>query len=383
MTARIVAAAGKTWRFSADDPPPLAEELQAVLEATLFDESTGAAPVAPVTVTTGVPGLTASAVDGLAGLVGRPLACYAPGAVAGAPLDLRASAPGFIALDLSGTLPAQPGYPDAFVPCDLGNVSLHRAPTAISGRVVSHAHVPRAAATVTLSGFWPTLADLLSPKSVPNLIALSRGLYRERPAGATLVRQDVTPAPPAQAKTSLVAAPAGSDRLRISDQLGLPVGTLLVIDSIDRTEIVAIKAIVDAGATANQPATAVLDHPLRIDHRAGVRVIRGIAAAAGAANLLTRAGHPGDVSVYLGSMLNIDGTMTAVRISSAGLADEYHGAAIYRATSDASGYFRLPPIHRAAQIELRATHAAELTPLTRPVTLDWNASDLVLDLVFS
>ena len=383
MTARILTAAGKTWRFSADDLPPLAEELQVVLEATLFDESTGAAPIAPVTVTTGVPGLTPSAVDGVAGLVGRPLACYAPGAVAGAPLDMRLTAPGFIALDLSGTLPAQPGYPDAFAPCDLGNVSLHRAPTAISGRVVSHTHVPRAAATVTLSGFWPAQADLLNPKSVPNIIALSQGLYRERPAGATLVRQDVTAASPAEAKTLLIAAAAGSDRLRLSDQQGLAVGTLLIVDIVDRVEIIAVNAIVEAGATADQPATAVLDHPLRIDHRAGVRVIRGVAAAAGAANLVTRPGHPGDVSVYLDGMLNIDGTMTTARISSAGLADEYHGAIIYRATSDASGYFRLPPIHRAAQIELRATHAAEPLPLTRPVTLDWNAGDLVLDLVFS
>jgi hypothetical protein len=82
-------------------------------------------------------------------------------------------------------------------------------------------------------------------------------------------------------------------------------------------------------------------------------------------------------------MSGLDATMTAVEVTGGTAAAEYHWAAVYSITSDPDGYYRLPPVHRIAQIQLHADNAAEPTPLTLPVTLDWGRSELVLDLVFS
>jgi hypothetical protein len=81
-------------------------------------------------------------------------------------------------------------------------------------------------------------------------------------------------------------------------------------------------------------------------------------------------------------MTALDPATVAVEISGGPLLPEYHWAQTYQTVSDADGYFRLPPIHRLAQLELHATHPAEAIPLNRPLALDFGRTDLVIDLVF-
>jgi hypothetical protein len=386
MTARNVTAGQTIWRFAPDDPPPQrASAAQALMRARLRDEITGDAPDAAIAVSTEMRGLTPQATGAIAGLVGRPLENYGIGHVAGAPMAMAVMAEGFVPRSLAGPLPAQPNYPDQFAPLDLGDVALHRAPVSLSGRTVSHKHVVRAGAAVTVTGFWPTLASLLAAKSVPNVVALRQETYAPRPAAATkIAQQNLNFAPPAETKTLLLPAVAGDDSVRLSDQAGLAPGRIVIIDADDasRAEVATIKAIVDASAGNDEPATMVLDYPLRRDHRQRGTVRRGVPAAAGADNTLARDIAAGDVTLFAQAMAGLDATMTGIVLKTPGLAHEYHQATLYRAVSDANGYFRLPPIHRAAQIELTVTHGAEPNPLVRPVTLDWNASGIVLDLVF-
>ena len=45
-----------------------------------------------------------------------------------------------------------------------------------------------------------------------------------------------------------------------------------------------------------------------------------------------------------------------------GTADEYHDYAVYTATSDLNGYFRLPAIHRLAQVRVDVFDGVTTTP---------------------
>jgi len=60
-------------------------------------------------------------------------------------------------------------------------------------------------------------------------------------------------------------------------------------------------------------------------------------------------------------------TATEVRISGGAVPDEYHSLSRFSVTSDADGYYRLPPLSRVALVKLSArkkigpqTFAAEL-----------------------
>jgi hypothetical protein len=386
VTARLITVdAHDTWRFAPEDAPPLADRIQALLQAIVTDEITGLPPDAAITVTTEITGLTArTAGGGRVGLVGRPLALYAPGFVAGAPLSMSLAAPGFQPLALSAALPAQPGYPDAFTPRDLGVVTMHRAPTSISGRTVSHTHIVRPGSAVEIDGVWLTQADLTGAAGPATIISIASALYADRPAGGSVRQFNVTPAPPGEAKQLVGPAVAGATQIRLSDQTNLAVGDLLLIDPPDqgRAEIIAVTAIVDPGSGPDLPATAVLAFALQRYHAKGTTVVRAVPAAPGAPNALARAGQIGDVTLFPATMSGLDATMTAVEVTGGSAAAEYHWAAVYSVTSDPDGYYRLPPVHRIAQIQLHTDNAAEPTPLTLPVTLDWGRSELVLDLVF-
>jgi hypothetical protein len=398
MTTQLVATAAGNWHFDPEDPAATAGQIQPLLLGRALDEITGAPPDAPVRASAAATDLLARAAGGgRVGLVGRPLALYAPGFVAGAALRMTVAADGFIPLDLEGTLGPQPGYPDAFFPIDLGDLAFHRLPTSISGRTVSHARVARAGASVQISGVWATQADVLNNPNTPappNVVAIAPGLYADRPLGSGVSALAITLAPAAEAKSLLRAAPAASTEVRLSDQLVLNPGDLIAIEPFDltRTEVIAVSSIVDPGAGLDQPATVRLAHPLRRDHAQAVMVIRAIAGAPGAANALGRAGRAGDVSLFPTTLTGLDASMRALEIVGGPAPPEYHGltgvassypaAAVYTALSDLDGYVRLPPIHRLAQVEIRVDHPAEPTPLVRPLSIDWGRDEIVVDLVF-
>jgi hypothetical protein len=249
---------------------------------------------------------------------------------------------------------------------------------------MSHDRTVRAGSPVTITGIWTTQSQIVAgPSSPANLIALSPGLYAGRPLGSSVQQLNVAPVL-AQAKQLIGAFNIGSPQVRLSNVVGLSPGSLLIIDGpdADRSEIVAINTIIDPGSGPDEPATAVLAQALLRNHPDGTAVYPASAGAPGASNSLTRAAQAGDITVFPGTMTGLDLTMLSVMITGGAALAEYQWAQVYQVTSDADGYFRLPPIHRVAQIDLHATNGAEPLPLDLPVALDWGRDALVLDLVF-
>jgi hypothetical protein len=384
MTQQLIAVDGSTWRFAPDTALPFASNPQPLLFADAIDEITGAPPDVPLSVTTDSSGLMGrAALGGRVGLVGRPLSLFSTNFVAGAMLDMMLAAEGFLPLALAGVLGPQPNYPSDFTPVNLGTVFLHRSPTRINGRTVSHDHTVRPSTAVTINGIWSTQSQLLGAPAAANLIAITPGLYADRPAAASVRQFNVTPVL-AQAKQLIGPFSAGATQIRVRDTIGLVPGSLLIIDwpDKDRSEIIAVTAIVNPGTGTDEPATAVLAHVLQHSHRDGTLVYPASAGAAGAANSLARVAQIGDVTVFPGTMLGLNITMASVEITGGAASAEYHWARTYQITSDADGYFQLPPVHRLAQIQLHATNGAEPQPLDLPITLDWGREALLIDLVF-
>jgi hypothetical protein len=387
MTAQTIAIDGRTWRFAPDTAPQFANNAQALLLADALDEVTEAPPEVPVGVTPNTAASTAllgrAALGGRVGLVGRPLGVFAVNAIAGAQLGMTLTADGFLPLALAGPLGAQPNYPAAFTPADLGPVFLHRAPTSIRGRTVSHDRTVRPGTAVAINAIWTTQSQVLGPPSAANLIAIAPGLYADRPTAGSARQFNVAPVL-AQAKRLIGPADAGATQLRVSDGIGLAPGGLLIIDWPDqgRAEIVAISALLDPGATADEPVTAALAHTLRRAHFDSAPLYPASAGAAGTANALARAGQVGDVTLFPSTMVGLDGTMTSVEISGGAAPPEYHWAQTYQIVSDGDGYFRMPTVHRVAQVQLHATNGAEPQPLDIAIALDWGRESLDLDLIF-
>jgi hypothetical protein len=138
----------------------------------------------------------------------------------------------------------------------------------------------------------------------------------------------------------------------------------------ERQEFIPIAAV-DAASSADQPADVTLVHPLHRTHRDGAPVVRAVPAAAGPANALTDPARAGDVTVFLAGLAGL-GAATRTVVLAGGAASQSGG----------EGDFVLPPLHRVAQLRLRADHAAEPQPARIDVALDWGASELVRDLVF-
>jgi hypothetical protein len=374
------------WRLAPDTPPPpVAAYAQEILVMLVLDEITGLPPEAVLTASSTTTGLLARVdSDGYAGLAGVPLTRFPATSVVGAALQLTLSGAGYLTRSVTSALPAQPGYPEAFFPANLGTVTLHRAPVSLTGRVVDVTSAPLSAAAVTVDGIWPTLVSMQNAvPAAPNLIALLSPLYADRDATATVAAQALTAA--AATKTLLLPGNVGDNRLRLSDQVGLAAGSIIGLDQADpqRGEYVSVASITQGGLTAAQPATALLDYPLARPHAAGVAAIPMTLGASGTANALSSAAQSGDVTLFPATMGGLNASMSAVVIAGGGPAPaEYHAAGIYLASSDANGHVVLSPLHRLAQLNLRVHHPSQATDLISTVVLPFGAAMLTLDLAF-
>lgn len=381
MSARTILANG-AWRFAPDEPPPaIAERSQAMLIARLVDEVTGMPPTGQLNSRTNVRYAIAKSSNGArVGVVGRPAQAFFAGTIALARVDISIEGEGFLPIRLDRPVGAQPGYPHAFVPPDLGDVALHRTPVAIAGRVISRTTGPLAGATVRVSGAWPVLSQPQGAASAPNVMAALSGLYADRPVGATLRRRNLTLSP--QIKTLERAGVAGDRVVRLSDRLAIAVGQILAVESDDpaRTEFVGIAAI-DTGSSDDQPANVTLEVSLRRGHAASVEVTRAIAGAGGPTNAITRAARVADVSIWTAALTGIGPATTHIEIDGGGLPKEYHATSRPIALTMANGAYRLPPIHRVAAVELTLTHASLGAPVVRSVTPSWNATEQAEDFV--
>jgi hypothetical protein len=380
MTLPPVQDVASGWRLAPDGPMPAAWWPQELLSVAMVDEVTGLPPAVTLLASTTTPGVVARAGETNAGLVGQPLQCFQPGFITGAALQLALSGPGYLPLTLSAAFGAEGGYPDAFTPIDLGVQALHRKPITISGRTVSHSGVVRSGTTVSLDGFWRTLADLANPPASPNLVSLASPLYVDRDATATIAAQPMTAAP--QTKTLLQPANVGDASVVLSDPIALAVGGVVAFDAQDpgRVEYLPITGITDLGPGAIFPAAVTLAFPLTRPHAAGATVIPMTLGAAGTANTLSTAARTGDVTLLPAAMSGL-ASPTPVVIAGPGAPAEYNIASPISGTS-VQGNVTLPPVHRAAQLRLRAHHAAEPVDLIRDLMLPLGVSALTVDFVF-
>jgi hypothetical protein len=385
MTTRTVLAGDAAWSFSPEVPPPtVADRSQAILRLRLIDETTGQAPALPVAAATTLPGGVARASSGgLVGVVGQPsVAFYAP-AIATAHVDLRVTAAGFLPLAIDRPIGAQPGYPNAFATVDLGDVALHRAPSWLSGRMVSRATGPLSGGTVLVSGIWARMQHPAIPPAAPNAMPCYAGLYSDRDTSATVARRNFTPA--AAVKALLLPGVAGDLTLKASDSVGIAAGDVVAIDPGDpeRVEFIGIASIA-AGSSTDQPATLTLDFPLRRDHPQQATLARAVPGPGGPANAVTLAARAGDTTVWTAGLAGIGAGTTAIEIAGggAGFKTEYQPSAWYRTATGGEGDYSLPPIHRAAAIELTATHASQPNPLIRTVVLGWGQTTVITDFVY-
>lgn len=268
-----------------------------------------------------------------------------------------------LAADLvHGHVAGDPFVADAFVPLDLGDLPLRRQPVQVRGRTVARTATgtaPVGNATVRVSRLWRTAADVRDhlPPVAARIAGLWPGMYAER--AATTAVTPIAPATPAGEEKLLTApAAAGTNALQLTDSANLVAGTSVVaIDPADpsRHERIGITALAPAFLPA-EPVTATLRHPLRQAHAAGAPAVRIVPGGpVGAAKQLADAALPGDQLVFLDDAALPAPTGT-VRID-AGPNAEFQHYALFDVTSDAQGYYTLPPLHRVAQVEVEAQAA--------------------------
>ena len=383
MSGVIVDAGGQTWRLFVGAYPHEAARLQAILSVQVFDDLTGAPPLAALDVSTTSRGIKAKAsAAGRIGLVGRPEALFPQPWPAPAPsVDIRVETRDHFPVARTAELDPQPNLPERYVPAKLDDIDLHRRPTVFSGRLVSRITGPAAAGEiVAVTAYWKTFADIAVAGLPANALCLWSGLYADRPMGTQARRVTFNLL---DAKILNRAAPAGATELLLSDRKNLLVTRPLAIEPGDpeREEYVGVAAI-DTSLSDDQPALVTLAHPLRRGHPAGAAVERTTVATSGAFKALDRPGQLGDVSLYLDNLLGISPVHRTIEIATPAvptLANEYHSIALWQAETVAGGYFRLPPIHRAAHLQIEAVGL----PAADPIRVTLNApGDALADLVF-
>lgn len=390
MSCRLQAAGALAYRYCPGDPPVASERVRALFRARLIDEITQQPVEVDVTATTDVSGAaTRVAPFGRVGLVGRPLRLFPDLGSTPVDLDLHVIAAGYLPVDLTKPLGPIIGFPEQFAPTDLGDVALHRIAVALRGRTIrrgSLASTVVGGATVTVAGYWPVFPPAsVAPAAAmlsPNFACISPGLYAPRAdAAATLKRQPMA-ALAGEDKALLSSAPRGARRVRLSNRTGLLAGTVLILSPNDpgRRERIPVDQV-DVSSSQDQPAWVTLAHPLAHPHL--VDAVCSVAALQlpMAANTLTRAAIPGDESVFLDGMTGlVNGAV--VEISGGGGPPEYHEVSLYQATSDAEGYFRLPPMARVAMVLLHAQRVGLTSPDDARVAPDYRVAENRITVMF-
>lgn len=396
MTGQTIRSGGFSYAFNSQGAVPPAHRMRAVLQARLSDELNGLGVAADVRIETEVTGLSARvATDGVTGLVANPGRRFPDLAASSVPLEAVFSARRYLPRRFEAVLgPFNTGlgypadFPDHFEPVDLGTVQMHRAPVAISGRVMEEFGpllAPLANVDIALAGIWSTepgpnvLADLTI--EAPDILSLWPGLYRDRSA-ATTTLADRGIVVDAQTKQLLQPADIGATKLRLSDQAGLVVGELVAIAPQDSAvaEYISITAI-DGGLLPTDAATVTLAYPLARARPVGTRVAPAqVAPLAGAPNSFLRDGITGDVTAHLTGIAATLPGFGIVEISGDGLA-EYQTARRYADLTGPDGDFALPPLSRVARIRIEASRADFTAPLRSDFGPDYDTPTQQLDFI--
>jgi hypothetical protein len=373
-----IQADGRNWSFVPPPKPRPSDRFQAIVAAQAIDELTGEPPAVALSVSTRSPGLRAAgSAGGRVGLAGSPGIRFPdPWPPAGPIVHLRVESELHLPTETEVDLGPQAAMPEAFQPVAAPDLLLRRRPSRLSGRAVSRINGPAAGATVRVARYWPTFASIAAAGTAATALTLWNGLYAPRSTAAKVQRRTLVLQP--DPKSLVEAAEAGSKELFLSDRKNLVVNRPLAIEpgDVERAEHIVVAAI-DQGLSDDQPARVTLAYPLRRTHLAGTAVARTLFGAAGAANPLARDAAEGDVSIYLAALDGIAAGNPFVQISEGTDPLEFHGFSLWEATAGLDGRFRLPPIHRAAHVEL------ECPPGSNPRRFSLNApGDVLADILF-
>jgi hypothetical protein len=390
MARRTVQIDNQLILISDDEPRADIDRMQAVMKIHVTDELTGTTPQSPVTLAVAERGIAPRlSADGFGGLIGIPHELFPNLNGQDYPVHLTVSAPRYQRVQIKQDVPQDNSFPTSFTPIDR-EVALHRQPVYIAGRTArwfNNASAPVAAAQISVTGIWRTApaANVVVAADPPNIVALQPPLYLDRAALAqSLARRDLTPVA-GNDKTLLDEVPAGATNLRLSNRLGLAIGDILFIDSehADLMEFIAIKNL-PTTAPADAAVSLTLEHAAIFAHRRGGLVRQINPQAAGASQNLSVDALAGDTCVFLSGLAGLSGA-AEVEIGGAPGANEYHKLMQFTVASDADGYYRLPPLSRVAQLELRAekiigAQTFQATKIFRP---DYRQRDNRLDFLLA
>ncbi len=244
-------------------------------------------------------------------------------------------------------------------------VGLHRPPTVIEGQTFRRHNggaepVP---ALVEVTGLWRHLVPAAQegPPDQPFVVSLTPPLYFARTQGIAQLQPVTVLDVLGDDKALLDWTHAGEDQLRLSNTLNLHLGTTLLIDTDpERQEYVTIAEVPPGASVAS---TVTLTHPLAHTHRPETRVRPVLLLPPGPPRTFDDDAIAGDTCVFLDDTAGLEAPNLVVEVVGGAAPDgtplpnELHWLGFFRTTSDAEGRYRLPPLSRVAQLQLRATAA--------------------------
>lgn len=363
MSRRIVTTQQQQYTISPADEPPPGLRTWAVLQLRLFDELTDQPQLPPrglVTLRALTPHTTPRvATDGLAGLVGVPQLAFPALRTQAYPVRAHIEADGYLAQEIEQTLPLQSAFPHAFTPLPWLDVPLHRQPVTLHGRTLRR----NGAGTVTAAGARVEITEISrsirpAPAAVAyqpaHLVSLSPPLATARQAGiAALAGRNYS-----DEKRLVENAPVGANQIALSNRQNLSVGDTLWLDALQpaRREQHTINTL-SGGLNPGEPVTVTLAAPLAQAHARNAVALKDNGGVPWASVDFAVDALPGDVCVFLTSAATVaDGYALAADNPPAvpPLPDEMFEVRRFVVTSDAQGYYRLPPLHRVAQAKIHA-----------------------------
>jgi hypothetical protein len=296
----------------------------------------------------------------LAGLVGVPAVVFPELNLQNYEVRFSIRADGYVHRTATVPITQFVSFPDNFVPYTIPDLGLHREPLVIRGRTMfatGSTKTPVPGATVRITGFWRTFppANMVVAPEPPNLVSVTPTTYFARPAIAGRLRRCEMVHVAGEDKRLLAAATPGSDNVRISDRVNIGIGTVVAMSALDpgRTEYKTVANII-GNSTADQPATIFFTTPLALAHPGNALVQRATPQAPGADNQLTRATIVGDTCIFLNGMIDLGAANVVEIVGGPGIVNEYHRVHRFITTSDANGFYRLPPLSRVAQVNIQA-----------------------------
>lgn len=326
----------------------------AAVTGRLVDETTGAGIRAPAVLRVRHPAMRGRVVDGgrfaVSALPEVDLPLLATDAY---DVEASASAPAFVDLETTFTLPA-----GTALPVDAGDLTLRRRPVRVRGRVTHH---------VTGLAVQDALVFASAPLAAQQLLALRWPLRFDHPAGTEVRRRrlDLT----AVATTLTGDVRGGGRTLPLASRTGLAVGGVLRLGTPPAVEIAVVGSLAPEPADPAQPGEVDLTAGLHRGFAAGAPVRLLDPDAVPQTRALTVAAHAGDGLLLLDGAIAPD-TIDTVEVRDADPARvEYH---VLGATTDDDGFYRLDGIGRVAEVRLVA-RAAGLADGARTVALDYGS----------